>query len=173
MAQRDTSGKLATPLMILAFLSAAGLLYWLNVTSAPAEFTVAQEASQGDEVRLVEVGDFAADPAALMGQRIRLSQVFVASVTSPEVVWFEFEDGTRYLVRISRELVDDGFRVLEGELVGFEGTIQQMNESVAENWLADGVINDPALRDTVAALQSYLFAEQVHVGAAVGAGESN
>ncbi len=168
MAQRDTSGKLTTPLMILAFLSVVGFMYWLYVASEPTEFTVAQEVTENEGAREVEVGEFAADPGSYLGARLRLSPVFVASVSTSELVWFQFEDGTPYLVRISRALAEAGVTVAAGELVVFEGTVQPMNESVVEGWLSEGVIDDEGLRDMIVNMGSYLFVDEIHKDSEAG-----
>ncbi len=163
MAQSKTSGKFTIPLMVLAFISAAGLLYWLNVNSTPTEFAVATEAPDTGETQSVGVSEFALNPSVFVGQRVQLGDVIIANVTGPAAVWFQFEDGTPYLVRLSQGLMGQGLNIAAGEIVGFTGTIQMMSDSILDAWTAEGVIADEGLRGMMEFSQTFMHAEEAAI----------
>jgi hypothetical protein len=169
MARRDTTGRFNTPLMILAFVSVAGFMYWLSVTGEPSEFTVAQEAEA--EIRILTVEQFAGDPGAYLGENIELRGVEVASISGPDAFWFMAEDGTPFLVRLDRALVDGGLRLLMGERGIVTGTVHMMSDSVLDAWTAEGVITDEGQRGMMEFAQTFVHAVQVDVRSPQGDGE--
>jgi hypothetical protein len=160
MAQ-PSGGKLSLPLMVVAFLAVAGFVYWLSITAQPTEVPVAQEEEPALELSLELLQDRAPE---LVGERIRIPHVNVASMLGLQAFWFEFPDGNIYLTRVSRELVETGLMVQEGSRVRITGTVREMNEEVLDSWVNQGVIPGDA-RDMAAFAQTFIEADAVEVEA--------
>jgi hypothetical protein len=152
-----TSGKLSLPLMIVAFLAVAGFVYWLSVTAQPTEIPVAEEEEPALELSL-EV--FQSRSSEVVGERVRLPHVEVASTLGLQAFWFEFPDGNIYLARIGPELAETGFQVEDGDEVRMAGIVREMNDEVLDAWVNQGVIPSDA-RDMAAFAQTFIEADEM------------
>jgi hypothetical protein len=158
MAQAS-SGKLSLPLMIVAFLSVAGFVYWLSVTAQPTEVPVAEEEEPALELSL-EV--FQSRSGEVVGERVRIPPVVVAAPLGLQAFWFEFPDGNIYLTRIGPELVQSGLQVEEGDRVRITGEVREMNDEVLDSWVNQGVIPSDA-RDMAGFAQTFIEADELQI----------
>lgn len=156
MAQAS-SGKLSLPLMIVAFLTVAGFVYWLSVTAQPTEIPVAEEEEPALELSLTV---FQTRADEVVGQRVRLPEVDVAATLGMQAFWFEFPDGNIYLTRIGPVLVQDGVQVEDGDRLRITGEVQAMTEDVLDGWVNQGVIPSDA-RDMAAFAQTFIEADEL------------
>lgn len=160
MAQ-PTGSKLSLPLMILAFLTVAGFVYWLSVTAQPTEVPVAQEEEEEPALELgLEV--FQTRTMEVVGQRVRLAGVQVAALLGTQAFWFEFPDGNIYLTRVGPELAATGLLVEEGDEVRVTGVVREMNDQVLDEWVNQGVIPSDA-RDMAAFAQTFIEADDIQI----------
>ena len=151
--------KLSLPLRIVAFLAVAGFVYWLSVTAQPTEIPVAEEE---DPVMELSLEVFQTRSSEVVGERVRLPYVEVASNLGLQAFWFEFPDGNIYLARIGPELAETGFLVEEGDDVRITGVVHEMDDEVLDAWVNQGVI-PPDARDMAAFAQTYIEADEVAI----------
>lgn len=162
MAQQP-SGKLQVPLMILAFASVAGFVWWLSANTQPTQFAVATEsASQNDQTPEFSLEAFSSMTADLEGQAVRIESVSVASVMSAQTFWFELDNGTPYLVRIAESVLLDRPLVV-GDRVSVTGAVLPMSAEVLDQWEATGVISDPVARQMAEFAMNFLQAGSVSI----------
>lgn len=158
MAQA-TSSKLSFPLMIVAFLGVAGFVYWLSVTAEPTEIPVAEEEESALELSM-EI--FQSRAPEVVGERVSLPHVEVASSLGAQAFWFQFPDGNIYLTRMGPELAESAFQVEEGDEVRITGTVREMTDAVLDGWVSQGVI-PPDARDMAAFAQTFLEADELEI----------
>lgn len=158
MAQ-GTSSKLSFPLMIVAFLGVAVFVYWLSVTAQPTEIPVADEEESALELSM-EV--FQSRTTEIVGERVRLPHVEVASSMGLQAFWFQFQDGSIYLTRMGSELAESAFQVEEGDEVRITGIVREMSDEVLDGWVNRGVI-PPDARDMAAFAQTFIEADDIEI----------
>jgi hypothetical protein len=167
MAQQP-SGKLQLPLMILAFVSVAGFVWWLSANTQPTQFAVATEQSGDVDSGLVlSLEAFTETVAEMDGREVRLEGLRVASVMSAQTFWFELENGTPFLVQVP-EGVSLERPVQVGDEVTLTGTIVAMSTDVLDRWEAQGVIGDPVARQMAEFAISFLAVRSVAFDAPEG-----
>lgn len=142
-ATKSSGMNLAAPLMILAFLSIGGFLYWLNLSSAAyvEAFNEEREAMEAEETvdgTPVAMEDIQMDPAGWIGQEIRLEGIPVVSRVGSYAFWTEFPNQTPFLVRIAQQ----GVVVETGWTADAVGQIYPMTDSVLDAWEAEGILAD-------------------------------
>jgi hypothetical protein len=154
--------------MVLAFLSAAGLMAWLRVKAAPVEVEVVE----GDGVGIVEenmatlvANDvFGTNPMAQADMLIELRGLLVDALQGSEVLFLEVPIQGSYLTRMLPEVVASGVVVERGATVTVTGRVYAMSDSVADSWVASGGISEG---ERIVALfaESFFEAEEVTVTA--------
>jgi hypothetical protein len=161
MAQASSS-KLSLPLMILAFLSVAGFVYWLSETAQPTTPPPAVEEEEPSLALSLEVFQSRVDE--IVDQRVSLPAVPVAAQLGPQAFWFQFADGNIYLTQIAGELGVGGFEVRDGDEVAISGFVRAMDDATLDQWVATGVI--PANgRDMAAFAATYIEADRLEIQA--------
>jgi len=172
MPQSKKSGALNLPLMIVAFLTIGGFLYWLSVTSEPTEFTVAEESldDQLGPALDLTLEQFGENADGYVGARIRLENVEVGNLVGADAFWFSFpqEDVNDYLVRVDRNRVDADLQILPDDRLTVSGTVHAMTDSVIEVWDQWGVFGDEAQRPPVLVLETFLEADSIGIHADAG-----
>lgn len=160
MAQQ-TSEKLRFPLMILAALSIAGFVWWLSVFTEPTQFAVAQEesAEEADATPTLELGTFEQRASDMVGSRLRLRGIEVATSLGPRAFLTSLPEGTPYVVRLMPAVGD--LNVTGGDVMDITGTVRTMSSDVLDAWEAEGVITDPTARDIAGFGATFLEAEAV------------
>ena len=154
--------------MVLAFLSAAGLMAWLRVKAAPVEVEVVE----GDGVGIVEenmatlvANDvFGTNPMAQADMLIELRGLLVDGLQGSEVLFLEVPIQGSYLTRMLPEVLASGVVVERGATVTVTGRVHAMSDSVADSWVASGGISEG---ERIVALfaESFFEAEEVTVTA--------
>ncbi|TVP44288.1 MAG: hypothetical protein EA350_11960 [Gemmatimonadales bacterium] len=165
MAQQ-TSEKLRFPLMILAALSIAGFVWWLSVFTEPTQFAVAQEenAEEANAAPSLALGTFEQRAGEMVGSRVRLEGMEVATSIGPRAFLTSLPEGTPYVVRLMPAAGD--LLVTGGEVMDLVGTVRAMSDDVLDAWEAEGVITDPTARDIAGFGATFLEAEAVTLRAA-------
>ena len=166
-SRRGEAGARAMPLMVVAFLSAAGLMAWLRVKAAPVEVEVVEEAPIVDEnmSTLVAIDVFGTNPMAQADMLIELRGLLVQSLVGSEAFFLAVPNQTGpYLARMLPKVVASGVVVESGATVTLTGRVYAMSDSVADAWVAGGGI---AEGDRILAVfaESFFEAEEVTVTA--------
>ena len=155
------------PLMVVAFLSVAGLMAWLRVKAAPVEVEVVEEVSIVEEnmSTLVAIDVFGTNPMALADMLIELRGLLVQGLVGSEAFFVAVPNQSGpYLARMLPEVVGNGVVVESGATVTVTGMVHAMSDSVADAWVASGAI---AEGDRILAVfaESFFEAEEVTVTA--------
>lgn len=135
---RAGAAKLATPLMILCFLSMGGFLYWLSTRSGPE----GDATSDADGVALNEVDlqDFILGTQAYMGQEITLRGTPMHAVIGPRLFWTTLgSDQDLYMLFISESALADSVDVTALRRVDITGRVMVLSDSVINVWQEAGV----------------------------------
>jgi hypothetical protein len=151
--------------MVVAFLSAAGLMAWLWVKAAPIEVEVVEGVPVVEDVAVVPIEVFGADPMAQAGMVIRLRGLLVQSLVGSEAFFLAVPGQSGpYLARMLPEVVASGAVIENGATVTLTGSVYVMSDSVADAWVASGGIGEG---DRILAVfaESYFEAEAVTVTA--------
>ena len=166
-SRRGEAGAGAMPLMVAAFLSAAGLLYWLSVNAAPVGVEVVEGVPVVNEIAStrVPINVFGTDPMAQAGKLIELPGLVVLSHVGPEAFFVQVPNQpSPYLARILPAVVADGVVVEDGATVSLTGRVYTMSDSVADSWVAGGGITE-GNRILATFAESFFEAEEVTVTA--------
>ena len=154
--------------MVVAFLSAAGLMAWLRVRAAPVEVEVVEGVPVVEEnpSTLVAIDVFGANPMAQADMLIELRGLFVQSLVGSEAFFLEVPIQGSYLARMLPEVVAGGVVVESGATVSVTGMVHAMSnpDSVADSWIASGSIAEGD-RILVQFAESFFEAEEVTVTA--------
>ena len=164
-SRRGEAGARAMPLMVVAFLSAAGLMAWLRVKAAPVEVEVVEEIVDENMSTLVAIDVFGTNPMAQADMLIELRGLLVQSLVGSEAFFLAVPNQTGpYLARMLPKVVASGVVVESGATVTLTGRVYAMSDSVADAWVAGGGI---AEGDRILAVfaESFFEAEEVTVTA--------
>jgi len=166
-SRRGEAGARAMPLMVVAFLSAAGLMAWLRVKAAPVEVEVVGEVPIVDEnmSTLVAIDVFGTNPMEQADMLIELRGLLVQGLVGSEAFFLAVPNQTGpYLARMLPKVVASGVVVERGATVTVTGRVYAMSDSVADAWVAAGGI---AEGDRILAIfaESFVEAEEVTVTA--------
>jgi hypothetical protein len=171
-ASRRGAVDLGLPLMIVAFLSIGGFLYWLNL-QAKAELAekaaIAEEIAK-EEAELAAMGDFISgetlqrDPAVFLSRVIAVEGLSVASMVGTQGFWLELPNKNPFLVSMSEAVKAEGLSLQAGMGVTVSGMIHVMTDSVLNAWSTAGAISEG---DRLAAefATHYLEAARIKTGA--------
>ena len=164
-SRRGEAGARAMPLMVVAFLSAAGLMAWLRVKAAPVEVEVVEEIVDENMSTLVAIDVFGTNPMAQADMLIELRGLLVQGLVGSEAFFLTVPNQTGpYLARMLPKVVANGVVVESGATVTVTGRVYAMSDSVADAWVAAGGI---AEGDRILAIfaESFFEAEEVTVTA--------
>ena len=153
--------------MVVAFLSAAGLMAWLRVKAAPVEVEVVEGVPIVEEntSTLVATDVFGTNPMAQADMLIELRGLLVQSLLGSEAFFLEVPGQSGpYLSRMLPEVVANGVVVESGATVSLTGRVYAMSDSVADAWVAGGGIREGG-RIVALFAESFFEAEEVTVTA--------
>jgi hypothetical protein len=170
MGSRKGAAGSTTILMVLAFVTMAGFLYWLNMSAESIEVEVVEAAgTEADFTGAVAVAadSFGVDPAAYSGQTVRISNLPVSGVFGQEAFFVTIEAiGNPYLVKLGADPIADGILVFPGDVVAVTGVVGDMSEELAASWVEAGVIGEG--EDMVAMINpTFITATVIEISAPV------
>jgi hypothetical protein len=157
-------------LMVVAFVSMVGLMYWLSQNAEPSAVAMPQEEAVEDRLETVSAADFGMDPMAYSDREIRLPGVSVASRLGSQSFWIQVprqaQDGTivnqPYLVHMD-STVYSTVRVSAGETVAVEGIVIPMSDSILSAWEAAGAFDNPSNRIEAEFATDFIQASAVEI----------
>lgn len=153
-------------MMVMAFLSAAGLLYWLSIRSASMEVDIVEGAAVVDENVSTRVAPdvFGSNPMAQADILIELRGLRVEGPVGSEAFFLQVPNQGSYLVKMPPEVMADGLEIESDATVTVTGRVHEMSDSVADAWVASGAI---AESDRILAIfaETFLEVERVRVTA--------
>lgn len=167
-SRKGEAGARTLPLMILAFVVAGAFFTWLYFQAAPVGVLVLEGPDEtvddGQVARIITIEVFAEDPMAQAGLLIQVHALGVRSLVGSGAFFVGLPPAESYLVRMLPEVVADSLDIENQSTVSVTGTVYAMSDSVADSWVASGVI---AESDRVLAIfaESYLEARAVRVTA--------
>jgi hypothetical protein len=177
-APRRGAANLGMPLMIVAFLTMIGFLYWLNLQArkqdAEEQAALAEQAA-ADSAE-ADLGAITIDPSALQmdaspyeGQVVKMEGLPVASGLGQQGFWLEMPNKNPFLVSMTDAVRAEGVTVSQGQRATVVGTIRAMSDSVLDAWSTAGTISEG---DRLAAefATYYLDAARVNTDAATSGG---
>lgn len=140
-ASRRGASNLGVPLMILAFATIGGFLFWLNGQAsqemaerqAYADSVAAAEEEERNRPPLIDPERIQMDASGYEDRAIRLESLPVASNLGTQGFWLEMPNGNPFLVSVGSEAEVEG-TVEPGVSVDVTGTVLAMNDSVLTAW---------------------------------------
>ncbi len=174
MAQRTTADTLVLPLKLFAVLAIGGFLFWLYSNAEPTEIAVDEEVEEPAADTFIDA--LLQNPMFFEDERIRLTGVTVGDRLGLNAFWASDPTGqqvnddvddpedaeeAQLLVRIPRQLVDEGVGVGEGQQALVTGFLHMMSDSVLDAWEADGVFDSDEDRERVAEEEYFVEADGV------------
>ncbi len=175
MAQEKKRGSLNLPLMIVAFLAMGAFLFWLNVTSEPTEFAIAEEREAEEETpaQLVQLSALQQDASTYDLTRVRVRDARVSLLVGSGAFMVESsEEGLPpFLIRIDPVQVDEEVTVLPQDRVTVAGLIQAMSDSVISAWEEQGVFTQEGQRALAEFAIYFLEADEIEVRTATPQGD--
>lgn len=146
MGSRKGAAPANTLLMVLAFATIGGFMYWLSLSAKSAEVEVAEAAaSEMDFSDAVAVGadSFGVDPAAWVGRTVRISNLSVSGLFGTEAFFINIDAiGNPYVVKLGAGPLADGILVFPGDVVAVTGVVGDMSEELAASWVELGSISE-------------------------------
>lgn len=166
-ASRRGATNLGMPLMILAFASIGGFLYWLNGQAAQemaerqavADSIAAAEAAEAALPPIISAERIQMDASPYENTDVRLQGLPVASNLGTQGYWVELPNGNPFLVSVSGSADVEG-DVVPGATVDVNGRILAIADSVLNAWSEAGTVGDG---DRLAAEFATHFLEVVHI----------
>lgn len=148
-ASRRGASNLGVPLMILAFATIGGFLFWLNGQAsremaerqAYADSVAAAEEEERNRPPVVDAERIQMDASGYEDRAITLEGLPVASTLGTQGYWLEMPNGNPFLVSIGDEAEVEG-TVEAGVSVDVTGTVFAMNDSVLTVWTESESIGD-------------------------------
>jgi hypothetical protein len=150
-ASRRGATNLGMPLMILAFATIGGFLYWLNAQAtqdlaerqAYADSVAAAEEAERNRPPLIGAERIQMDASGYEGQDIRLEALPVASVLGSQGFWLEMPNGNPFLMSVGGDVSIEGGEIQPGSVeIDVTGRLLAMNDSVLSAWTDAGSIGD-------------------------------
>lgn len=176
-ASRRGASNLGVPLMIVAFATIGGFLYWLNGQAsremaerqAFADSVAAAEEEERNRPPLVDPERIQMDASGFQDRAIRLESLPVASTLGTQGYWLEMPNGNPFLVSIGGDAAVEG-TVEPGVSVDVTGTVLAMNDSVLTVWTESESIGEG---DRLAAEFATHFIEVLELRVVPGGGSGN
>jgi hypothetical protein len=150
-ASRRGATNLGMPLMILAFATIGGFLYWLNAQAtqdladrqAYADSVAAAEEAERNRPPLIGAERIQMDASGFEGQDIRLEALPVASVLGSQGFWLQMPNGNPFLMSVGGDVSIEGGEIQPGSVeIDVTGRLLAMNDSVLTAWTDAGSIGD-------------------------------
>ncbi len=145
---KGSAEKLSLPLMIVAFLSVAGFLYWLSISAQSSEVALQEETAAEEALSTMDFSAFLVSPAQYVGQKLRLTRARVSSPLGPHAFWAGPDDRP-FLVKMGPELLATAPQVLPEQILDLEGTVLVLSDSMIAAWAAEGAF--PSQGDRIVA----------------------
>lgn len=172
-ASRRGATNLGVPLMILAFATIAGFMYWLNgqasnemaARQAYADSVAAAEEEEANRPPVISAERIQMDASPFEGEAIRMEQVPVASTLGTQGYWLEMPNGNPFLISVSSDAEIEGGEVGTGDDVWLTGRVTAISDSVLNAWTEAGTIGDG---DRLAAEFATYFIEVLQLRVAPG-----
>ena len=164
-SRRGAAGAGAMPLMILAFVSVAGLMAWLAVKARPVEVEVVEGEAVVEEnmAMAVAADEFGANPMAHAGMLIEVRGLGVNSHVGAEALFLLVPgQANPYIVKMLPEVAANAEEIENSAIVAVTGRVYAMSDSVADAWVASGGIGEG---DRILAIfaESFLEIEEITV----------
>ena len=145
-ASRRGAVDLGMVLMIVAFATMGGFIFWLTgQAAAEREAAIVADTVTVDEfasATTVAGVDIQMDATPYEGQQIRLVAFNVPSTLGTQGFWLEMPNRTPFLVSMSPEVMAEGIAVGAGSTVTVTGTVYVMNDSTLITWIEAGTIQE-------------------------------
>jgi len=147
-ASRRGAVSLSVPLMIAAFITIGGFLYWLNLQAAEYEAAQLIEEEVPEEVVTIEgavmvaPADIQLDATPFEGQMITLADLPVTSPLGTQGFWLEMPNRNPFLVSLNDDLMAQGTTAPQGEMVTVTGVVVAVNDSILNSWSEAGTISE-------------------------------
>ncbi len=154
-------------MMVVAFLSAGGFLFWLSVKAVPLEVEVVEGAPVVDENVATRVAPdvFGSNPMAQADILIELRGLPVSGLVGSEAFFLAVPNQSGpYLARMLPELAASVEDLASGATVTVTGRVYAMSDSVADAWVAGGGIAEGE-RILAVFAESFLEVERLRVTA--------
>ena len=154
--------------MLVALVAVVALMWWLAVASADlaTQTPMVEEAVEEDANvavgtgELLEFGTVAAEPAAYVGEQIRVENVDVAATLGPRAFWAEVPGQNPFLVVLGPEL-SQASELAGGERLHLAGTVQALDDAMLDEWEQDGTIREGAREEISFIATHYLMANSL------------
>lgn len=177
-SRRGAAPSMTPILMVLAFVAMAGFLYWLSMAAEERRVQVQEDGADTTEVDTggsapqVAMSTFRGDPAAHMGQRIRVTNVTVSSLLGQSGLLFWLApDDNPYLVHRD-STVASGRQVRSGMRGSVTGTVHEMTDSVLDAWEAAGAFTSDADRFVAEFAENFLEADGIQLRESQSGGDA-
>jgi hypothetical protein len=164
------SGSFNIPLMILAFLTMAGFLYWLNIASEPTQIAVAEENGMEamlDEATSVSPIALIEDAQELIDEMVRVPNIRVAELMGTSAFWFPVSMGDEeeqlYLVFLDPNFIDPGFQLVPDDVLTLTGTVREMSDQIITQWEEQGLFTEEGQRPMAAEVETFIQAAHLDV----------
>lgn len=129
-------------LMVVAFASVGGFMYWLNKQAAATEVVVVDETPESTAATGMAFAEFASDPAAYMEGEVQVQGVEVASLMGEHQFWTQLNPNTPFLVRLNPDVVSGGLTFAYGDVLSVKGQVRTMNDSTLTSWVDAGTMTE-------------------------------
>lgn len=145
MGSRKGASPVSRVLMVVAFAAIGGFMYWLSLAAGSNEVQVVEDG--GTEVDFsgvvaVTADSFGVDPAAYVGQTVRISNLPVSGLLGGKAFFVTIQTvGNPYLVKLGAELIAEGVLVFPDDVVAVTGLVGDMSEELAASWVEEGLIS--------------------------------
>lgn len=172
-ASRRGATNLGMPLMILAFATIGGFVFWLNsqvgnelnIRQAYADSIAAAEEEEANRPPLISAERIQMDASPFDGSLIRLEEVPVASTLGTQGYWLEMPNGNPFLISVAPSVEVVGGDIEAGHDVWLTGRVTAVSDSVLDAWTGAGTIGDG---DRLAAEFATYFIEVLQLRVAPG-----
>lgn len=141
-ASRRGASNLGIPLMIAAFATIGGFLYWLNGQAsremaerqAFADSVAAAEEEERNRPPVIDPERIQMDASGYEDREITLEGLSVASTLGTQGYWLEMPNGNPFLISVSPAVQVEGGEVEPGVDVDVTGRVFAMNDSILSSW---------------------------------------
>ena len=170
-ASRRGAIDVGVVLMVLAFATMGGFIFWLTgQAAAEREVTIVEDSVPVDEFASatnLSGADIQMNATPFEGRLIRLADFAVPGTLGTQGFWLEMPNGNPFLVSMSAEVMAEGLAVGSGSTVTVTGTVYAMNDSTLVAWTDTGTIQQG---DRIVAEFATHYVEAVQVVVTGGGG---
>ena len=146
-ASRRGAVDMGMVLMVVAFATIGGFLYWLNGQAA-AERAAAEameevvEEAPDPGITTVAGEDIQMDATPFEGEEIRLAAFSIQQGLGTQGFWLGMPNGNPFLVSMSAEVMAEGLAVSAGSTATVIGVVHAMSDSTLTAWTEAGTISE-------------------------------